>query len=493
VKRLIYIAFDNLHQGYGALRDANPDKDSIVLVESQRMITGGKWHFQRLFFLISSARHFAEALRAQGFDVHYVKANSTLEGILQIKKLVSAEIVLAVQPSSHKLTEQLSGEVQFIESDFFLTSRKQFSIWAESQKKLLMENFYRAQRSRLKVLIDDRGEPLGGSWNYDQENRQPLPKQYTFPVYIRHEYDELDIKVIAQIRGLDTWGDEPDGTWATTRSGALAQLQNFVDNHLPMFGPYEDAMTSKNWAVHHSLLSPYLNNGLLHPAEVLNAALGAYERGGISLASIEGFVRQLIGWREYINGIYWLFEDEYRESNFWQGSRSIPTFFEDPSKTEMKCMQETMRDIEQRSWVHHIPRLMLISNFAQLAGISPQELLAWMRRVFIDAADWVMVPNVIGMSMNADGGLITSKPYIAGGSYISKMSDYCGSCRFNPKTRSDSDSCPFTTLYWNFIDENFETLAKNQRMAKQVYGINRLKDRAELRERASDLLEEIFG
>jgi deoxyribodipyrimidine photolyase-related protein len=414
-------------------------------------------------------------LEDKGFKVHYLKSNSTREGILEFINKTGIKEIETLEPSSHRLTREISDITKFYPTDFFLTSRQEFTNWAKVQKKLLMENFYRLQRRRLNILMEG-DEPIGGKWNYDDENRSPLPNGHKFADYLKHKYDDIDYAVITELENsdLDLWGDKPDGSWGTTRAAALKQLQHFISKNLDQFGPHEDAMTTENWAVNHSLLSPYLNNGLLHPEEVLKEVLKKEEK--IPLPSLEGFIRQLIGWREYINGIYWLFGETYQESNYWNGRGKLPPLFYDSSKTKMNCLSHIVEEIKERSWVHHIPRLMVLSNFAQITGTSPQELLAWMRSVFIDATDWVMVPNVIGMSMNADGGKIMSKPYIAGGSYISKMSNYCDSCSFNPKLRVGDTACPFTTFYWNFVDNNFETLSKNQRISMQISGIKRLKD-----------------
>ena len=493
MKRLLYIPFDQLNPNYGVLKDASPKTDEIVFVESQRMLAAERWHIQRLFFLISSARHFANALESIGFKTHYVKSKTTKTGILDVAKRINAEVIIAAEPSSFRLTKELTGTVQFIENDFFLTPRREFSNWAKGYKKLLMENFYRSQRKRLDILMAG-DEPIGGRWNYDDENRESLPDDdYKFPNYLIHELDEIDQEVIAELKSskLDLWGEDPDGTWATTRDGALAQLDHFLKKNFAKFGPYEDAMTTKNWAVHHSLLSPYLNNGLLHAEEVVAAVMKNIKKHEIPIQSVEGFIRQVIGWREYVNGVYWHFGDDYRHSNFWKAKGELPPLFENPELTQMSCMKNLITDIKKRSWVHHIPRLMVISNFAQLTQTSPQALLNWMRRVFIDATDWVMVPNVIGMSMHADGGQMMSKPYIAGGAYISKMSNYCESCPFNPKLRTGKSACPFTMLYWNFIDQNFETLVKNPRIARQVSGIKRLKDLEEIRIDSAEVIKSI--
>jgi deoxyribodipyrimidine photolyase-related protein len=345
-----------------------------------------------------------------------------------------------------------------------------------------MESFYRKQRTRLNMLMEGN-EPVGGSWNFDKENRLPPPKKYEGPKYLEHQRDEIDNQVALEI------SHEPTTTWATTRKGALAQLKNFIDNHFAEFGPLEDAMTTDNWALHHSLLSPYLNNGLLHPSEVIRAAVQAFNKGSIPIESAEGFIRQVIGWREYVNGMYWFLGPDYRENNQLNATRKLLPLFNDPDKTQMNCIKETVTDIKDRAWVHHIPRLMLLSNLALITGTNPQEFLEWMREVFIDASEWVMVPNVIGMGVHADGGTMMTKPYAAGGAYISRMSNYCKPCVYDPKLRVGEKACPFTTLYWDFLDRHKEAFVKNHRMSQQIFGLNRLSDLPELKERAMDVLE----
>jgi deoxyribodipyrimidine photolyase-related protein len=344
-----------------------------------------------------------------------------------------------------------------------------------------MENFYRGQRLRLNILVEG-GKPVGGAWNFDKENRSSLPKGYKFPPYLEHKPDEIDNEVAKQL------GMQPNTTWATDRAGAKKVLKNFLDNHFKSFGPYEDAMSSENWALHHSLLSPYLNNGLLHPAEVVDAALKRFEKGDIPIQSAEGFIRQIIGWREYVNGMYWYLGEDYKELNNLNANRKLLPLFTDPDKTKMNCIKTTVSDINERGWVAHIPRLMLLSNLALITGTNPQQFLQWMREVFIDAADWVMVPNVIGMGVHADNGVMMTKPYAAGGAYISKMSNYCKECFYDPKLRTGETACPFTTLYWDFLDRNVEEFKGNHRMAQQLFGIGRLKDMPEVRKRAAKVL-----
>ena len=482
MKRLIYVPFDQLNEKYGALKESDPTQDVILMVESARMTSGRNWHGQRLHFLISSARHFAGHMQDLGYSVHYVKAKTTIAGLNKVRSEFPGSPIVAAQPSSYRQFKALQDYgVKYVENDFFLTPRPLFVAWADGQKNYLMENFYRAQRIRLNILVEGT-KPVGGAWNFDKENRLPPPKNYTWPPYLEHELDEIDQAVAQELKYA------PSTSWATTRAGALAQLQNFIDNHFAEFGPYEDAMAADNWALHHSLLSPYLNNGLLHPTEVIAAAVTAFETGEIPIASAEGFIRQIIGWREYVNGMYWYFGESYRENNQLGANRKLLPLFTDSKKTSMNCVKTIVSDIEQRAWVHHIPRLMVLSNLALITGTNPQQFLDWMREVFIDATEWVMVPNIIGMGLHADGGAMMSKPYAAGGAYISRMGSYCKSCIYDPKLRVGDTACPFTTLYWDFLDRHKEAFSKNHRMSQQVNGLKRLSDLEELGERAVQVL-----
>lgn len=482
MKRAIYLPFDHLNLNYGALAASNPKSDLIIMVESERMTTGRKWHGQRLHFLISSARHFAADLESRGYTVRYLKSTDTVEGLKSVRQEFPEITIVSAEPSSVRQYAALKKfGVEFIENDFFLTPRALFTSWADGQKSYLMENFYRAQRIRLGILVNGN-KPIGGAWNFDKENRLPPPKNYTWPAYLEHQRDKIDDQVAKEI------GYSPDGTWATTRAGALAQLKNFIENHFANFGPYEDAMAADNWALHHSLLSPYLNNGLLHAREVIDAAVAAYASGAVPIASAEGFIRQIIGWREYVNGMYWYLGPEYRENNQLGATRKLLPLFTDAAKTQMNCVKTIIGDIENRAWVHHIPRLMVLSNLALITGTNPQQFLDWMREVFIDATEWVMVPNIIGMGLHADGGAMMSKPYAAGGAYISRMGSYCKACTYDPKLRVGDTACPFTTLYWDFLDRHKETFVKNHRMSQQVNGLKRLSDLEQLRERAAEVL-----
>ena len=481
-QRLLYIPHDHLNRSFGVLKDADPALDTVVFVESQRMVTERPWHKERLFFLLSSARHFARELQEAGFTTHYIQAPTTLDGLAQARNLVGDLPIHCAEPSSHRQFAQLKeAGLVFHQNDFFLTPRPLFMQWAEKQKSYVMENFYRAQRVRLNILMQG-ADPVGGRWNFDADNRLPPPKNYTWPAYLDHERDAIDQKVAEQL------GFQPTNTWATTREGALRQLEFFVSTHLSGFGPYEDAITKENWALHHSLLSPYLNNGLLHAEEVVAAAVSAFETQGAPIGSVEAFVRQIIGWREYINGMYWFLGEDYRKENQLGATRKLLPLFRDSSKTKMNCVKSVVQDVEQRSWTHHIPRLMVLSNLALTTGVNPQEFLDWMREQFIDATDWVMVPNIIGMATHADGGKLMTKPYASGGAYLNKMTDHCKGCFYDPKKRTGDDACPFTTLYWDFLDRNKDAFKKNHRMFQQMSGLNRLSDLPDVRIRAAEVL-----
>jgi len=342
VKRILYIPFDHLNCDYGVLKTADKATDQIVIVESARMTSGRPWHKERLFFLISSARHFAADLKDAGFKVSYLKSPTTIDGL----KLAQTEFgklpIFSAEPSSFVQYQQLAEfGVEFVPNDFFLTTRVDFEVWAGKQKSFLMETFYRAQRTRLNIMMD-AGKPETGVWNFDKENRLPPPKNYTWPEYLEHKRDKIDLEVCAEL-GLD-----PTKTWATTRAGALAQLDHFIKHNLTNFGPYEDAVSNDSWALHHSLLSPYLNNGLLHASEVIAAALAKYKADQAPIASVEAFVRQIIGWREYLNGMYWHLGADYKFKNGLTAQRKLLPLFQNSTKTQMKCMQGIVSDIETR-------------------------------------------------------------------------------------------------------------------------------------------------
>ena len=333
------------------------------------------------------------------------------------------------------------------------------------------------------------GHRLGTRGSAQQTDQQPGESLTAWPTPVRSRLDEVDRQVLDELPASAV-GSDPDGTWATTRRGALARLRHVIDKVLPIFGPHEDAMLAGEWSMAHTLLSPYLNIGLLYPDEVCDAAETAFRTGRIPIASAEGFIRQIIGWREYVWGTYWLWMPGYNGLNALEAERRLPPLFRGGG-TEMRCVGETLQSVEDHGYAHHIQRLMVLGNLALLSGVAPNDMVDWMWASFVDGAEWVMLPNVIGMSLYADGGMMATKPYAAGGNYINKMSDYCSGCRFNPKKRTGADACPFTTLYWDFLDRNRGRLEGNHRMARQLHASNRLSDLEEVRERAAEVLDRL--
>jgi deoxyribodipyrimidine photolyase-related protein len=489
----VWILGDQLHRDHAGFVGASPDTHRILFVESAAKIRSKKWHIQRAHFIISSMRRFADELRAEGFEVDYRRAESLRTGLVDHRRDHAPSYVRVMEPASWSglaLVRELGCTI--VRNSQFLCHYEDFAAFAaersRTHKTLKMEDFYRWQRARLGYLMDADGRPVTGKWNYDHDNRLPPPKDAAtaFAAPLVDELDDLDHEIIEELRPWCT-GNEPTGLWATTRSGALRRLDHFVDEVLPSFGPHEDAMTTQSWHLAHSLLSPYLNIGLLHPAEVCDRVQRAHDEGRVPIASAEGFIRQVIGWREYVWGRYWSWMPDYRTRNDLGASMDLPPVFDDHSTTQMRCMSEVLGAVHSRAYAHHIQRLMIIGNLCLTAGIEPQQVNDWMWANFVDGAEWVMLPNVIGMSQFADGGMMATKPYASGGAYIHKMSDYCRGCRYDRSARVGDDACPFTTLYWDFMARHEQRFARNPRVAQQVRAAFKLSDLPQVRERAVEV------
>ena len=471
----VWVFGDQLNRSIGALGRACPSTHRVLMVESSGAMSSRRYHRQRLHLVVAAMRRFAGALRSEGFLVDYRRTPTLAAGLVAHREEHAPERVVATEPLSRRAERMLrANDVESVRSDQFLCHRDEFAAWAEGRLSLVMEHFYRHQRRRLGYLMDgDR--PAGGHWNFDTENREPPPEGNPWPEPPVTPLDDLDEEVLAGLP-RSAFGAEPEGWWATDRAGALERLEHFVSEVLPGFGPHEDAMTTRSWHLAHSLLSPCLNLGLLLPGEVCDAVEAAYRSGRVPIASAEGFIRQVVGWREFIWGVYWL-RPELEDANVLGNERSLPPAFTGGAPTRMRCLAEAVAGIEQRGWLHHIQRLMILANFANLCGVHPGTLTEWMRASFVDAADWVMVPNVAGLAMWADGGGMATKPYVSGGAYIDRMSDYCRSCRFDPRQRAGPDACPFTTLYWDFLDRHRRALEANGRMRLQTRNLDRIADR----------------
>jgi deoxyribodipyrimidine photolyase-related protein len=488
----IWVLGDQLNRHLGPLRSAAPATARVLMIESRAKLTAKPWHRQRAHLVICAMRRFAAEMVAEGFEVDYRRSPSLAAGLRAHRAEYAPPRVVAMEPASFDgsaLLVRLGVDVE--RSDQFLCHYEEFGAWAASRRSMKMEDFYRWQRAGLGYLMDD-GEPAGGRWNFDADNRQRPPKDgRLWPEPVRTPLDDLDRSVLADLP-TSCWGNDPDGTWATSRGEALRRLDHVVATVLPVFGPHEDAMLSTSWHLAHTLLSPYLNLGLLLPGEVCDAAEAAFRRGDVPIASAEGFIRQVIGWREYVWGRYWQWMPDYRRANDLDAHRPLPPVFAG-APTRMRCVGQVIDDVRAHGYAHHIQRLMILGNLALLAGVDPWELTEWMWAGFVDGAEWVMLPNVIGMALYADGGRMATKPYAAGGAYIDKMSDYCGPCTYNRRLRVGPDACPFTTLYWAFLDQHRDRFAHNARVARQVHAGQRLGDLDEVKARAVEVLAALDG
>lgn len=492
----VWVFGDQLNRQRGALAGRRPGECRVLLVESDTLVASRRWHRQRLHLVLSAMAHFAEELRAEGFEVDLRRAPTLERGLRDHCAEFAVDHVVATEPNSwdaRRLLERLG--VELVRNDFFLCHYDDFAHWAEGRKRLTMEDFYRWQRMRLGVLVESgihgEPEPVGGQWNYDHDNREPPPRDgRAWPAIERFELDDIDRAIVARLPAT-TFGAEPDGTWPVTRAQALIRLGEFIDHGLVAFGPHEDAMLAKEWKMAHSVLASSMNIGLIHPDEIIAAAEAAYRSGAAPLASVEGFVRQVMGWREYVWGVYWLWMPDYRTSNTLAATRPVPPAFTGEAATEMACVANVVRHLDDHGYTHHIERLMVLGNLALTAGVDPAAMTAWMHASFVDGAEWVMLPNVVGMALHADGGRMATKPYASGGAYINKMSDSCKGCRFDPKLRTGPRACPYTTLYWDFLARNATTFAGNHRMARPLAGMRNLSDLPAVRERAVEVLRRL--
>jgi len=483
----VLVLGDQLTTSLSALSGLDPTRDVVLMVEVRAEAIYVNKHKQKIAFVLASMRHFAALLRASGLPVDYVQFEDPANAGDFTGEVVRAvvrhrpERIVVTEPGEWRVLEivrswrELLGvEVEMRDDNRFLCSRERFSRWAGTRKGFRMEHFYREMRRETGLLMEG-GKPVGGRWNFDTENRKPLPKGAKVPERRRFEPDRSSRDVLSLVeRHFPThFGDlEPFG-WAVTREDALEALSHFVADCLPNFGDYQDAMQTGRPFLYHAALSPYLNIGLLTAGEVCDAAIEAWRRGKAPIEAVEGFVRQVIGWREYVRGLYFHLMPSYQDGNYLTAHRPLPWFYWS-GETAMHCVAETVRNTRQYAYAHHIQRLMVTGNFALLAGISPREVEAWYLAVYADAFEWVELPNVHGMALFADGGLLASKPYAASGAYIDRMSDYCSSCEYDPKVKSGPGACPFNFLYWNFLIENREALGRNPRLAMAYRNLERM-------------------
>ena len=532
-RHLVLILGDQLDASSTAFDGFDPQRDNVLMVEAFEESTHVWSHKIRTALFLSSMRHFADELRQRGWQVDYraldTHHDKTLAaGLRAAIDLHQPQAVIGVEPGDLRVRAQLdevvgnaitliaSGarktgaraskdlktqtltHIDWREDKHFLCSLPQFKKWAGTSASLRMEFFYRTMRKQYKILMegDASDQPEGGQWNFDADNRKSFGKAgpQNVPRAIEYKPDAIttDVIKLVNIHFADHPGSLDNFNWPVTRSQALVALNDFIDNRLPQFGPHEDAMWTDLDFGWHSLLSSSLNLKLLNPLEVVQAAEAAYKKHGLDLASVEGFIRQILGWREFMRGVYFLDMPGLKTANHYGHTNALPQWYW-TGKTNMNCMKQCVGQTLKNGYSHHIQRLMVTGMFGVTAQISPQAVCDWYLAVYVDAVEWVELPNVAGMALFANGGRFTSKPYIASGAYVKRMSNYCTNCTYEPETRVGAKACPVTTLYWNFLDKHEATFGSNPRTSLMVKNLQRMTPelRSQVRERATEMLADL--
>ena len=484
---LVLVLGDQLSLSLNALTQSDKSQDRVLMVEVDEETRYVRHHKKKIAFLLSAMRHFAQQLTDEGWTVDYVKLDD-----LENTGSFSGEIARAVtrfRPHRVRVTEpgewrvraamdswqdQLGLPVEILPDTRFIASHASFKSWADGRRQLRMEYFYREMRRKTGLLMTG-DDPVGGKWNYDADNRKPAKPDLFMPQPSRFEPDAITREVIDLVaeRFADHFGDLEPFWFAVTAEQAEHAFDHFLEHALAKFGDYQDAMLEGEAFLYHAVISQYLNAGLLDPLEVCTRVEAAYQAGHAPLNAAEGFIRQIIGWREYVRGIYWLKMPQYVDLNFFENARDLPEFYW-TGETDMACMRAAITQTRKEAYAHHIQRLMVTGNFALIAGIDPHQVHEWYLAVYADAYEWVELPNTLGMSQFADGGVLGSKPYAASGNYIHKMSNYCTSCRYDVKQKTGPHACPFNPLYWDFLIRNRERLQSNPRMAQMYRTWDRL-------------------
>ncbi len=475
--RVILVLGDQLSPEVSALQAGNPARDVVVMAEVMAEASYVRHHPKKIAFCFAAMRKFAVGLREAGWQVAYTRLDDadnsqSIPGeLLRRAKAHGATRVLATQPGEWRLFEVLGGRsgdfplaIDWLPDDRFFASSRDFKAWAEGRKSLRMEYFYREMRRRSGILMEG-GQPAGGKWNFDHHNRKPPPGGIDTKGPMQFPPDAVVEEVLALVeaRFPDNFGRLRPFWFATDRGQARRALAHFIKAALPRFGDYQDAMLADHAYLYHAGISVYLNAGLLTPREVCAAAEQAWRDGRAPINAVEGFIRQILGWREYVRGIYFMEGPDYPRRNALNHQRALPEFYWS-GDTDMRCIAHAVGQTRDEAYAHHIQRLMVTGNFALLAGVNPTELHEWYLAVYADAYEWVEAPNTVGMSQHADGGLLGSKPYVSSGAYIDRMSDYCGGCRYRVKDKTGPDACPFNLLYWHFLMRHRDRFERNPRM-----------------------------
>jgi deoxyribodipyrimidine photolyase-related protein len=533
-RHLVLILGDQLDEDSSAFDGFDPAQDMLLMVEAFEESTHVWSHKIRTTLFLSAMRHFAESLQQRGWRVDYraleTHADKTLAaGLLAAIAQHQPQAVIGVEPGDLRVRQQIEDAIKsgaissrihsskplkdtkktpeidiagaflsWREDKHFLCSLPQFRKWAGKSSSLRMEYFYRSMRKQYKVLMDADApdQPLGGQWNFDAENRKSFGKAgpQNLPKAVDYRPDAITKKVIQQVNAHFAGhpGNLDDFNWPVTRAQALVALKDFIDNRLPQFGPHEDAMWTNLDFGWHSLLSSSLNLKLLNPLEVVLAAENAYRNNALDLASVEGFIRQILGWREFMRGVYFVDMPALKDANHYGHTNPLPEWYWS-GDTQMNCMKQCIGQTLKNGYSHHIQRLMVTGMFGVTAEISPQKMCDWYLAVYVDAVEWVELPNTAGMALFANGGRFTSKPYVASGAYVKRMSNYCSGCKYDPETRVGATACPMTTLYWNFLDKHEASFAGNPRTALMVKNLQRMTPelRAGVRVRAAEMLADL--
>lgn len=511
VRKLVLILGDQLWLDNPALADFDPAQDRVLMIEAPGESTGVWSHQARITVFLSAMRHFRERVLAQGWPLDYIGLEDEPEGhadrftdrltrCLQRIRPVRLDVCECgewqMQQGLEACATAAGVPLHWHADTHFLCSRERFARWTRGRREWRMEHFYREMRREHRVLMDG-DQPLGGQWNFDADNRKAYPR--TGPGWIpepaRFEPDDITREVMALVRRRFAGhpGSLDHFIWPVTREQGLQALRRFIDERLLGFGPYQDAMWNDTPYGWHSLLSVALNLHLIHPREVIDAVEQAHrERGeqALPLAGVEGFIRQVLGWREFIRGVYWQEMPGLREANHFGHQRPLPAWYW-TGETDMACLRDAIGQTLRHGYAHHIQRLMLLGQYALLAEIDPRQVADWFLAVYVDAIEWVELPNVAGMALYANGGRFTSKPYVASGQYVSRMSNHCQGCRFRPELRTGPQACPMTTLYWHFLDRHEAELAASPRTALMVRNLQRLtpEERQAIRSQAAWLLD----
>jgi len=488
VTTLRVVLGDQCSDALSALDDLDPDRDTVLMAELRAECTYVRHHKQKIALVLSAMRHFAARLGSRGVRVRYVRLDdpantgTLAREVARAAVATGAEAIVCTHPGEWRVLEDMRGweratglPVEIREDTRFLCPLDRFRRWAGDRKQLRMEFFYREMRRTTGILMEAPDEPAGGQWNYDGANRAALPKGLRPPAPRRFPPDAVTREVMDLVAREfpDHFGTLDAFAWPVTAEEAAAALEDFVAHRLPSFGAYQDAMAEGEPVLFHALIASAMNVGLLDPRAACAAAERAYRDGDVPLNAAEGFIRQILGWREYVRGLYWARMPAYRETNALEARRRLPWFYWS-GETSMACLRAAIAQTRDLAYAHHIQRLMVTGNFALLAGLDPAEVNEWYMVVYADAFEWVELPNTHGMALFADGGVMASKPYAASGAYINRMSDHCRGCGHDVKAATGPRACPFNFLYWDFVARHAERLSRNPRMAMPLRTLARL-------------------